>query len=109
MKLFDMIDGLLAGTKYLVWAIGLVGILGSVILFFANLPLGLSSAMVFVAALLLSVGVTLLLLPKQLIKGKLAGSKRLVLGGAALILAVAIMGIIYFTVGGFPVLNLLFV
>ncbi|MGN0313762.1 MAG: hypothetical protein ACI4EG_03105 [Fusicatenibacter sp.] len=61
--MFESIDGLLAGTKYLVWAIGLVGIVGSVILFFVNLSLGFSSAMFFFATLLLSIAVVLLLLP----------------------------------------------
>ncbi|MGM9602713.1 MAG: hypothetical protein ACI3W5_14165 [Faecousia sp.] len=109
MKLFESIDGLLVGTKYLAWAIGLVGIVGSVILFFANLSMGFASAMVFIAALLLSVAVTLLLLPKKLAKGKLASNKRIVIGSVALALAVAIMGITYFSNGGFPALNLLFV
>ena len=82
---------------------------GSVILFFFNLSLGITSALVFVAALLLSVAVTLLLLPKALVKGKLDSPKRIVVGCVALVLAVAIMGIIYFVSGGFPSLNLLFV
>lgn len=108
MKLFESIDGLFIGTKYLVWAIGLVGIVGSVILFLANLSMGFASAMVFIAALLLSIAVTLLLLPTQLAKGKLADKKRVVIGSVALVLAVAVMGIIYFANGGFPALNLLF-
>lgn len=109
MGLFHIIDNLLVGTKYLGWAIGLIGIVGSVILFFCNLSMGFASAMVFVAALLLSVAVTLLLLPKALIKGKLDSPKRIVVGCVALVLAAAVMGIIYFVSGGFPALNLLFV
>lgn len=109
MGLFKVIDYLLVGTKYLAWAMGLVGMVGSVILFFFNLSLGITSALVFVAALLLSVAVTLLLLPKALVKGKLDSPKRIVVGCVALVLAVAIMGIIYFVSGGFPSLNLLFV
>ena len=109
MQLFKTIDGLLVGTKYLAWAIGLIGIVGSVILFFANLSMGFASAMVFIAALLLSIAVTLLLLPKQLAKGKLGSNKRFVIGAVALILAVAVIGITYFANGGFPALNLLFV
>lgn len=112
MKLFESIDGLLVGTKYLVWAIALVGILGSVVLFAANLSLGFGSAVVFIASFLLSVGVTLLLFPEQLLKGKLeklAGNKRNVVGIVACVLAAAIMGIVYFTNGGFPELNLIFV
>lgn len=109
MKLFNSIDGLLVGTKYLTWAIGLIGIVGSVILFFVNLSMGFASAMVFIAALLLSVAVTLLLLPKRLAKGKLTSNKRFVIGTVALALAAAVIGITYFANGGFPDLNLLFV
>ena len=109
MKLFESIDGLLVGTKYLAWAIALICIPMTAVLFFVNLPLGLPSAMVFVAAFLLAVGVTVLLLPEKLAKGKLADQKkRYMIGGVALILAVAIMGITYFANGGFPALNLLF-
>lgn len=109
MKLFDSIDGLLVGTKYLAWGIALVGILASVILLFANLSLGVASAAACLAALLLSVGVTLLLLPKQLAKGILGSNKRFVIGGVAVVFAVAVMGIAYFTNGSFPALNLLFI
>lgn len=110
MKLFDTVDGLLVGTRYLAWGIGLVGIIGSVILFFANLPLGIASAATSLAALLLSVSVTLLLFPKKLTERnleKLAGTKRYIIGAAALVMAVAVMGIVYLTNGGFPALNLL--
>lgn len=110
MKLFETIDGLLAGTKYLAWAIALVGIVGSIVLFFANLSLGFASAIVFVAALLLSIAVTLMLLPEKLAKGKLADQhKRMITGCVLLVLAAAIMGVTYFACGGFPALNLIFV
>lgn len=36
MMLFKSIDGLLVGTKYLSWSIGVLGIAGSVVLAFAN-------------------------------------------------------------------------
>lgn len=110
MKLFATIDGLFIGTRYLSWGIALVGIVGSIVLFFVNLSLGISSAMVFVAAFLLAVGVTLLLLPKAFAKGLLSNAKmRYIVGGAALLLATVIMGITYFVSGGFPELNLLFI
>lgn len=110
MKLFETIDGLLGATRYLAWAIALVGIVGSVILFFANLSLGFASAIVFVAALLLSLAVTLMLLPEKLAKGKLADQrKRMTVGCVLLVLAVAVMGVTYFACGGFPALNLIFV
>lgn len=112
MKLFDCIDGLLVGTKYLAWAIALVGIFGSVVLFVANLSLGLGSAVVFIASFLLSVSVTVALFPEKLATGKLeklAGSKKYVVGVVLCVIAAAIMGIVYFSNGGFPELNLLFV
>lgn len=109
MKLFETIDGLLVGAKYLAWGIALVCIPIAVVLLFANLSLGLASVMVCAAALLLAVGVTLLLLPEKLAKGKLAGKKRNIVGAAAIVLAAAIMGITYFCVGGFPELNMLFI
>lgn len=79
------------------------------ILFFANLSMGFASAMVFLATLLLSVALATLLLPKRLAKGMLAGRKRIVIGSIALILAVVVMGVIFFANGGFPALNLLFI
>ena len=107
---FKTIDGLLVGTKYLAWAIALVGIVDSVILFIANLSLGFASAVVFVAAELLSFAVTAMLLPEKFAKGKLADRrKRMAIGGVLLVLAAAVMGITYFACGGFPTLNLLFV
>lgn len=63
-------------TKYLAWGLALLGIVGSVFLFFANLGLGFGAAAVFIATLFLSVGVTLLLLPKPLVKGKLKSKSR---------------------------------
>lgn len=50
MKLFESIDGLLVGTRYLAWGIGVLGVIGSVILFIANVPLGIGTAAVFVAS-----------------------------------------------------------
>lgn len=110
MMLFKTIDYLLVGTRYLGWGIALAGIVLSVVLFFANLSLGIASALTFVAAFLLCVGVTLLLLPRTLAKGPLAKvKKRNTVGGIALVLAAAIMGIVYFSIGDFPPLNLLFI
>lgn len=49
MGLFKCIDGLLVGTKFLAWVIGVVGIIGSIVLFFANISLGFASAAVFIS------------------------------------------------------------
>lgn len=108
MKLFDCIDGLLVGTRYLAWGIAVLGIIGSVILFIANVPLGIGAAPVFLASFFLSIGVTLLLIPKQLAKGKLTGNKKYVAGAVSLAIAIVVMGIVWISNGGFPAVNLIF-
>lgn len=108
MKLFDSIDGLLAGVRYLAWGIALIGIIGSVVLFFANLSLGFGSAVVFLATFFLAIGVTLLLWPKQLAKGKFEGSGKYVIGAVAVVIALVVMAIVWFTNGGLPEVNLIF-
>lgn len=108
MKLFESIDGLLAGTRYLAWGIGVLGIIGSLMLFIANVPLGIGTAAVFIASLFLAVAVALLLLPKQLAKGKLEGKKKYIIGAISLVVAIVIMGIVYLSHGGFPEVNLIF-
>ena len=108
MKLFESIDGLLAGTRYLAWGIGVLGMIGSIILFIANIPLGFGTAAVFISSLFLAIAVSLLLLPKQLAKGKLEGNKKYIVGVVSLVIAVAVMGIVYLSNGGFPAVNLIF-
>lgn len=108
MKLFDTTDGLLVGTRYLAWGIALLGIVGSVILFFANISLGFASAAVFLATFFLAIGVVLLLIPQQLAKGKLEGSRKYIIGAISLVIALVIMGIVWFSNGGFPAVNLIF-
>lgn len=108
MKLFECIDGLLVGTRCLAWAIAFVGIVASVVLFLANLLIGYASAAVFIASFFLSVGVTLVLLPKMFAKGKLKSNKKYAVGIVSIVVAAAVMGVIYFLNGGFPELNLIF-
>lgn len=108
MKLFECINGLLVGTRYLAWAIALVGIVGSIVLFLVNLSIGFTSAAVFIASFFLSVGVTLVLLPKMLAKGKLESNMKYAIGIVSIVIAAAVMGVIYFFNGGFPELNLIF-
>lgn len=108
MKLFDTTYGLLVGARYLAWGIALLGIIGSIVLFFANIPLGIASAAVFLASFFLAIGVVLLLIPKQLAKGKLGGTKKYIVGSVALVIALVIMGIVWFSIGGFPEINLIF-
>lgn len=108
MKLLQCIDGLLVGTRYLTWAIGIAGVIASVFLIAANLPVGISSAVVFAASLLLAAGVSLVLLPGRLAVGFLNGRLRYIVGAMALLAAVVIMGIVWFTNNGFPTVNLIF-
>ena len=96
------------GTRYLAWAIGIAGVIASVFLIAANLPLGISSAVVFAASLLLAVGVSLVLLPGQLAVGFLNGRWRYIVGAIALLAAVVVMGIVWFTNNGFPPVDLVF-
>ena len=86
--LLRCIDGLLVGTRYLAWGLGVLGVVVSATLFCLNLPLGAASALVWIAALLLAVGVTLTLLPAALVRGKLAGKLRWAVGCGALAAAV---------------------
>lgn len=108
MKLFESIDGLLVGTRYLAWGIGVLGILGSIVLFIANVPLGIGTAAVFIASLFLAIAVTLFLLPKKLAKGKLEGNKKYVISAVTLVIAVVVLGIVCASNGGFPAVNLIF-
>lgn len=108
MKLFGIIDGLLVGTRYLTWGIALVGILVSLALLVANVPLGLGSVASCVALFLLACGSVLLLLPKQLAYGGLEGGVHFAIGAIVLLVACGVMGLVYLTQGGFPALNLIF-
>lgn len=107
MKLFETIDGLFVGTRYLVWGLGVLGTIGSLILFVANLPLGLVTAATFLASFCLALAVALLLMPEKLAEGRL--EKKGAVSILLLVVAVALMGLIYLVCGGFPAVNLLFV
>lgn len=109
MKLFESINVIFVATHYLVWGLGLLGIPASAALALINLPLGIPSSLTFVATFFLSVAIVLLLVPKKLSCGILGSAIRFVVGGIALLAAVLIMGSVYFALGGFPALNLVFV
>ena len=106
------IDGLFVATGYLVWLLGVIGLVGSVILGFVNLSMGIPAVMLFVATFLVSIAASVALMPKAIIdKGILPTvltEKKVVITVVALIAATAIAGIVYFTNGGFPELNLIF-
>lgn len=63
-----------------------------------------------VAALLLSIAITLMLMPSSLVEKLPEGlqEKRFFAGAIVVVVAALLAGIVYFTVGGFPSLNLLF-
>lgn len=101
-QMFKTIDGLFIGIRFGVLGLAALGIAGSVILFFANISLGLLSALLCVAAFALCAALVLLLMPGQMTK------KRAAAAAVGLVLAFAIAGITYYTNGGFPQMNLLF-
>ena len=110
MMIFEVIDYLFIFTGYLVWAMGLFGLVGSVVLALFNISMGLPAVLLCVAAFLLSVAVVLLLIPEKFNK-KLPTKlfeKRYVIAIITLVVATAMTGIVYFTNGGFPALNLIF-
>lgn len=110
MMLSSVINGLFIGLRYLVWAMGVIGIPVSIILLIANIAGGIGAIGLMVATLLLSVAITLMLMPSSLVEKLPEGlqEKRFLVGVIAVIVAALLAGIVYFTVGGFPSLNLLF-
>lgn len=108
MKIFSCIDGLFVGTRYLVLGLALLGIIGSLVLFCVNIPLGLASAAVFISTFFLALGVSLLLFPRKSVKGIPDGKKRYLVSVVSLVVSFAAIGIVYASIGGFPPLNLIF-
>lgn len=85
--LSNVINGLFIGTKYLVWAMGVIGIPLSIILLVANIAGGIGAIVIMVATLLLSVAVTLMLMPNSLVEKLPEGlqEKRFLVGAVAVI------------------------
>lgn len=111
MILSDVINGLFIGVRYLVWAMGIVGIPVSIILLIVNIGVGIGAIGLMFALFLLSLAITLMLMPSSLVEKlpEVLQEKRFLMGTIAVIIAVLLAGIVYFTVGGFPSLNLLFI
>ena len=105
--LFKTIDYLFKATRYGSWGIGLLGTVASVILVFANLSLGGASALLFVATLLVSLAVSLLLAPHKLVADRIEDKKRFIVSSVCLGLAIMLGGLVYLSNGGFPEINLL--
>lgn len=102
------IDGLFIATRYLVWVLGMLGIAGSVILAIANVSMGLYAVIVFIATFFLSIAITIALAPEKLALPQIITTKKWTIVALSTILAVVLTGLVYFTQGGFPELNLLF-
>lgn len=68
--------------------------------------MGFSATAVFIATFFIACGVGLLLFPQQLEKGKIetkmGGHKKYIAGVAALVIAIAVIGLVSVTNGGFP-------
>lgn len=109
MKLFKVIDYLFVGIRYLCWGIGVLGIIASLILMCANFSLGMGACLLFASTLLVSIAVTLLLAPRFLLANRLSNKMKFSISAASLLVALVVTGIIYFTNGGFPTINLLFI
>lgn len=109
MMIFKTIDGLFKSTRYGVWALSLLGLVGSLILILANLSLGFYSTLTFVSTLLLCLGLGLILAPSQFKQVEALGQKRWAAGFGMVVCAVVLFGAIYFLNGTFPSYNLLFI
>lgn len=109
MKIFEVIDYLFVGIRYGSWGIGLLGIVASIVLAIANVGMGFSAVILFVATLLLSIAISLLLAPQKWMAKKLSNKKKYTISAVCLIGAVLIAGITFLTNSGFPELNLLFI
>ncbi len=102
------IDSLFIAMRYGIWGLGVLGLIVSVILAFINAMLGMNSVFVFVATFFLVITISLVFLPKGLVRNNL-WEKRFIIAIVTSVLAVMIMAIIYYLCGGFPELDLLFI
>lgn len=109
MLIFKTIDALFIGTRYGVWGMSILGIPLSLILLFCNFTYGLGAILACFAALLVSAALTLLLVPKVVLKNDFLNSKQYILGGLFLIAALCFMGVCVLVSGGLPEMNLLFI
>ncbi|MFV0394606.1 MAG: hypothetical protein ACK5LC_09455 [Coprobacillaceae bacterium] len=112
MMIFKTIYGLFKGTRYGVLGLSLLGIIGSIILLCMNITLGVASTSIFLASLIGSAGLLLLLLPElivhKLMKLEMIMDRRYLIGAVLLVVAFTIVGLIYVSTGGFPTLNIPF-
>ena len=111
--LLTIIDSLFIATRYLVWMLGVLGMFISVILALVNVSNGINAVMLFIATLLLSIAITLLLIPNQLLNKKfipvIIKEKRFTISIVLLVVALGLSAFVYFIGNGFPVINLIFI
>lgn len=102
------IDSLFIATRYGIWGLGVLGILISILLAFANVALGVPSILLCIGILLLSITISIGLLPKQLVRYAIL-EKRFQIAFASGMLAVILVGVLYFTNNGFPALHFILI
>lgn len=100
-KLFDC-------TYYGSWILSVLGVFISIVLIAFNINLGIQSILTFVCTLLLAQGLTMILVPEQILVFENIKSKN-VIGCINILIAGIVFGVIYFMNGGFPPVNLIFI
>lgn len=106
MIIGEIIDGIFKCLRYGVWGMSVLGIVISLIMIFANFGLGFASVAICIALLLMCISLAMLLMPKNS-KFEL-DTKKIIIGVVLILLAIVVVGITYFSIDGFPALNLLF-
>lgn len=109
MKIFKIIDYLLIGTRYGSWGLGLSGIILSILLGIVNVANGIGAVFLCVAMLLLAISISLILGPHNIYEHWIGDKKRYGMVSVCLLSAVLLAGLVTWTNGGFPPLNLLFI
>lgn len=109
MMIFKTIDTIFKSTRYGVWALALLGIPCCIILVICNFSNGIAAMMTCFSALLITMAISLLLLPNMFMKNNFLESKRMYLVASLSLVSLIVMGITYFAVGTFPELNLIFI
>ena len=109
MAIFRIIGGIFTCTHWGVWAMAVVSLPVSIVLMLSNMANGTASVTICLAAMLLAAAVALITLPQQMIKDRMLEYRRFVIGFIFLAVAVIMAGVVYFTCGGFPPLDRLFI
>lgn len=108
MMIFKTIDNIFKISKYGIWIMALLGLPCSTVLMVYNIPNGFTSVIVCFSALLLSMALILILLPLKFVKRDIFDMKRYIVGIILSIFSLVLFGLVYFSLGTFPKLNLIF-